>query len=224
MFAHFYLVYYMGHLALFVDEVGDTMRAFVGAAIHGFFAPNAVLVHDFLLSISKQGEGKVVFGDEFLVGFLAVGAYAQDDNALVGKDLVVVAEVAGLLGTTWRIILGIKIQRDLLAFEIGKRDGFARMILDAEIWSRSANGYEIQFFGHKFMLLDSTMPTARPSIRNMKHLAGHIVCIVVSHHLQNMLSAAFVPDFVADGAAFAVKLEKLPIAVDRAKDFLAVDA
>ncbi len=101
--------------AFFVDQEGSPYGAHVLLAIHGFFLPEIVQLHDLLVGISQQGKIKTVLINKLPVGLLVVYADADDlvAGSLKGREIFI--EVTGLRRTTRSIVFGVEIQHHLLA-------------------------------------------------------------------------------------------------------------
>ena len=122
-----------------VDEEGDAVGAHVFAAHEAFFAPDAVVLHDFFVSVGEESEGKGVFLDEFLVGFGGVGADA-DDFCSEGFDFcVIVAKAAGFGRAAGGVVFGIEVENDPFVF--GKGPGIA-VLVDAGDWRSGVAFFE----------------------------------------------------------------------------------
>ena len=99
------------------DEEGGSLGAHVGFSVHALFDPDLVGLDDFLVFVGEEGEGELMFLDEFLVALCGVDADAEDDG-LAFEFGPVVAEGAGLGGATGCVVLGVEVEDDVLAGEI----------------------------------------------------------------------------------------------------------
>ena len=62
-----------------------------------------------------------------------VGADAENLGTAVAKNVVGVTELAGLGGATRRIVLGIEVEDDRPAAEVGQLDGLAGVTFQLEL-------------------------------------------------------------------------------------------
>ena len=122
---------------LLVDDVGGADGAHGLAAVHLLHAPGLIGFEDGAVGVGNEVEGQIVFGDEALVRFGRVFADTQHLIAEGEEALVVVAQVAGFGSAARCAVLGIEIQHQLLAGEIGETDGIAVFVKALKSGGRS---------------------------------------------------------------------------------------
>ncbi len=93
-----------------IDQIGDTLGEKQAVRSVGF---DSVLV-----CVREQEKWKMVFIGKFLVTFGRVCTHAQDHDPEFLKVSELIADGAGFFGTTWGIILWIKIEENPLALEL----------------------------------------------------------------------------------------------------------
>lgn len=116
-----------------VDDVGLAEGAEGDFAVVLFLAPRFVGLEDDGVRIGDEGKGQGIPCDEPLVRGLAVAAYSHDGIALVEESLVVVAEVAGFGGAAGGAVLGVEVEDEFPAGEIGEADGPAVLVGALEV-------------------------------------------------------------------------------------------
>src|SRR6185295_7814541 len=109
---------YGGNFAGGVDDEGGAFDAHVCTAEHGFFFPDAVGFGEGVAFISQEGEGELVFAAKFGVTLEGVGGDAQNDCAGLAIIRLGVAKGTGLFGAGFGVVGGVKVENDLLAFEV----------------------------------------------------------------------------------------------------------
>ena len=90
------------------DDHGGADGPFHLFAVHHFLAESAVFLHDFGFGIGQQHERQFELLGEFIMRCDAILAHAQDDYPGFFESVVQLAEPASLLGSTRRVVLGIK--------------------------------------------------------------------------------------------------------------------
>ena len=119
------------HDAFFVDDEGGAEGTHVLTAVHALLAPYTKLLDQFLVCVGNQGKGERVLLDELLVRLLAVHTYAYHFVASLAQGVVVIAQVAGLGGTTRCAVFRIEVEHQFLSFIIAQADFFA-FLVDAQ--------------------------------------------------------------------------------------------
>ena len=115
----------------FVDDEGGAEGTHVLAAVHALLAPYSELLDQLLVCVGNQGKGEGVLLDELLVRLLAIYADAYHFVAGLTQGVVVVAQVAGLGGTTRCAVFRIEVEHQFLSFIIAQADFFA-FLVDAQ--------------------------------------------------------------------------------------------
>ena len=87
-------------------------------AVHFLFPEGIVFRHDFFFGIAQQGKGNIEFCCKFLVGCFVVRGNAQDSRIEFLEFAVNVTESLGFLGSPGGVVLGIKVDDNVLASEI----------------------------------------------------------------------------------------------------------
>ena len=102
-------------------------------AIHLFLTIHAELGNELLVHVGDERERQVVFGYELLMALSALNAHAYYRVALVEKALLVVAQVASLIGAARCHVAWIDIEYELLALEIVKSHFFAVLVQSEDL-------------------------------------------------------------------------------------------
>ena len=113
---------------LFVDAEGRTVGAVVLASHEFLESPDSIQILQCMVLIHQQIEGQFEFVDELPVGCGMVDADPEDRDALFLEVGHAVPEVAGLVGATGRIVLGVEIQHDFLSEIVRKAMGLAILV------------------------------------------------------------------------------------------------
>lgn len=106
--------------AFLIDNESGTVKPFIMSTVQLLGAPHAVFIYDDMFGICDQREWQVEFFRKFFMTRHFVRTNAQHHETLLLQQCVVIAEIAGLYRTGWRVIFGIEIQNDLLPFIIGQ--------------------------------------------------------------------------------------------------------
>ena len=128
--------------AFFVDQEGGPLDPHVLFAVHRFFNPDTVFLHNFFFGISQQIERKVVFRSKLLMGSFAVGRNAEQLDFLLVESVVRVTERTSLERSARRVVFRVEKQHNALALKIRKLYGISVLIFAFEI------GCLIAFFEH----------------------------------------------------------------------------
>ena len=102
-------------------------------AVHILFLEHAKLIADFLVYISKERVGQLVFGAEFGLILGRVAADAEHDDAFGLKFFECIAEAAGFDGAAGRVRSGIKEEYDRPAGIAGEAYGFVLVGLQGKV-------------------------------------------------------------------------------------------
>ena len=87
-------------------------------AVHVLFAEGVVFLHDFFFRIAQQGKGNFERRCEFCMGCFIVRGNSQDSRFDFLEFAVNVTESLGFLGSPGGVVLGVKVDDDVLAPEI----------------------------------------------------------------------------------------------------------
>jgi len=110
------------------DNKSHPVGSHVAAAVHAFLDPSPKgFMHRFVL-VADQVKGKLKFGNEFLMRSRRVTANAQDLVTGLEQALVMIPEAAGFGRATGRIVFGIEIKDQSLAFEFMEAADFSVLI------------------------------------------------------------------------------------------------
>ncbi len=103
------------------DDERGALSAHVLFSVHAFFHPDSVGLDDFLGFVAKKREWQGKLVDEFPVALGWVDADAEDSGLglKIGPD---VPQSAGLSGAARCVVLGVEVEDDMLAGEIGEAD------------------------------------------------------------------------------------------------------
>jgi hypothetical protein len=118
-------------------------------AIHVLFLHHAKLIADFLVYISKECVGKVVFGAESCLVLRGVPRDAEDHGSGGQELLEGVAEAAGFNGAAGGVGSWIKEENDGFAFKVREAYSFPLVGLKREI-----RDFRIQFHGYFLRMVD----------------------------------------------------------------------
>lgn len=113
---------------LFVDDEGSTEGTHVLAPIQAFLTPHTKLIDQLLVCVGNQREGEGILFDKLLMRLFAIYADAYHFVAGPVQGVVVVAQVAGLGGTSRCTVLRIEVEHQLLSFIIAQADFFAFLV------------------------------------------------------------------------------------------------
>ena len=111
-----------GNFSLFIDDDRGADDAGGFFAVHHFFTVGAIGLVDFEVRIGEEGKVEFVVFAKFLVTLQAVSTDAEHDRIFLFEILLQVAKVAGLNGATGCVVFGVKIQDDLLSFQLTQAD------------------------------------------------------------------------------------------------------
>jgi NAD(P)-dependent dehydrogenase (short-subunit alcohol dehydrogenase family) len=123
----------MRHLPSLIDNEGCPFNAHILFPVHGLLFPHAIVLDDFLVGVRQKLKVQVELVLELLVRVDRIGTDSQYHSTLFLDRVDAVTEVAGLLGTPWRIVLWIEVQNDFLAFQIRQLHFLSRIIEGAEV-------------------------------------------------------------------------------------------
>src|SRR5271166_2413273 len=84
-------------------------------------APSAVALHDLVSRVAQQGDPESVLRPEFLVRRASVGRDAEYLHAQFRVLIDEIAELAGLLGATRRVVSRVEVDDDAATREIPER-------------------------------------------------------------------------------------------------------
>ena len=131
------------HSAVFGNDECGAVGAEIGAACHLLLSPHAKLLHQLLLCVGDEREGKAMLLFETLVRFLAVHAHSNHGKSLLLQRVVIVTQVACFVGAAWSGVLGIEIQHQLLAGKVAQTYLPAIFISPQNFWNLIAYLYHI---------------------------------------------------------------------------------
>src|SRR3954449_7180883 len=135
-----------------------------------------------VLGVGQQRERQLVLRLELLVRGDGVGADAEHLRARALELAPGVADAAGLARAAGRVVLGIEVEDDRLAAQLGEPDGLAAVGLELEVRSRLA------FFDHAGTLatlkrVKRAWNDMNPTVRGFL-IIGLIAIVVVALQLQ----------------------------------------
>ena len=97
---------------------GGADDTFGDLAVHFFFAEGLVCFHYFFLRITQKFKRNTELLNKALVGGLTVRRDAQNYDIKFLEFAIYLTESLGFLGSPGCIVFGIKVNDDMLAFEI----------------------------------------------------------------------------------------------------------
>ena len=109
--------------AVFIDEKGRAMRAFIFLSHEFFESPYSEGFVETQVFIARQVKSDAVLINELLVFCSGIGAHAKHFDARFAEAVVVFGQIACLGRTARRHVPWIKIERELLAGIIGEGAG-----------------------------------------------------------------------------------------------------
>src|SRR4030095_9988218 len=98
----------LNDIPLGADHYGRANRALNLLAVHHFLAEGAVFFHHRGRGIRQQRKRELVLAGKPVLRFDSVFAPSEHHRAGLLEGGVSVGKAAGLLGTTWRVVLWIK--------------------------------------------------------------------------------------------------------------------
>src|SRR6266542_392313 len=116
------------------DQTGDAMFAQIFSAHETLLAPDAVSLDDLPVFIRYKGKWQFELLQELVVRFGRIDAHTEHHGALTLEFAEAIAKRARLLRATRRVVSGIKIKDDVLAFEISERDFATSVRQGSELW------------------------------------------------------------------------------------------
>jgi hypothetical protein len=100
---------------------------------------DAVGIDDFVVGVGEHLEVEGVLGAPGFVALDGIEADAEDDGVEGVVLIEVTLEVVGLDGATLGLVLGVEVEDDPLAFEVGEADGLVFLGGQSKVGSGSAN-------------------------------------------------------------------------------------
>ena len=116
------------------DEIGGSLDALHQLAVHILWLHQVVAIDQLHVGVGEKIVRKVVLILELLLVLHRVARDAEDDDAGLLKFFEGVAEAAGFDCAPGSIGTGVKEEYNWLAFEVSKRDVFAVLILQREVF------------------------------------------------------------------------------------------
>ena len=102
---------------VFVDQEGASVNAHIFFAIELFQLDDIELLAEGFVLVGDQVEGKCLLFAEVVMGFQAVTLYSENDRVQCIKLVVPIAEILTFSGTSRGVVLGVKIEHHVLAFQ-----------------------------------------------------------------------------------------------------------
>src|SRR2546426_8734129 len=133
-------------------------------AVHHLVAVGSPRRHDLAIGVGEQRERQPVLLRELRVRLARIRRDAEHHDARLLQILPEVAEPARLLGAAGRVVLGIEVDDDVLALEVGERDGLAARILQGELRRlasfRDRHGMFLQAVGRGYPTIGCSSATS----------------------------------------------------------------
>lgn len=136
-----------GDGACFVGNKGSAEYAHGHLAIHLLLAIYAQFLYEFLLCVADEREREVVLLDEFLVALGILCAHADNYISQREETLIVVTQIASLIGASWCGVARINIKYYLLATEFGKSPFFSVLVKAKNLCNFCPISIVIIFYG-----------------------------------------------------------------------------
>src|ERR1700730_10077864 len=131
-----YVVHDLLDVPVRIDHEGRAADTLVLLSEVRLLTPDAVLLGDRMIRVGEEGKREAVLVFELHMGAFVIGRDPEYDRSRALKLAVRVANAAGLLRATRRVVLGVEVENDRLAAEPGERDGFAAVAPELEVRSR----------------------------------------------------------------------------------------
>ena len=94
-------------------------------------------------------KGRLNFFTNLSCAFTGVGTDTEHDRAGIEEFLITIAESAGFLGASGRVVFRIKIKDHVLAHEVRERNAATAIGVRGEVWRLVAFlEFQFEFFGH----------------------------------------------------------------------------
>src|ERR1700752_2333039 len=122
----------LDYITLGSDHYRGANRALDLLTVHHFLAEGAVFFHHRGRGIRQQRKRELVLAGKPVMRFDAVFAHSEHHRAGLLEGGVSVAKAAGLLGTTWRVVLWIKIEHHGFGLVLVERVLLAVVALQAQ--------------------------------------------------------------------------------------------
>src|SRR5215208_7723183 len=120
----------VGDVALGIDQERRALDAHVRLAVELALAPDAVAFGNLVVGIRQQRERQAVLLLELHVRRFVIRADAEDDGPSLAEGVEVVPDPARLRRTARRVVLGIEVDDDRLAPEVGEPNCLAGVALE----------------------------------------------------------------------------------------------
>jgi len=134
------------YLALRIDQVRAALNPHGFLSVHVLLPPSPIFLRYFMALVGQQRKIQGILVPEFRMRRRRVGTDPQDDGSELFESLRLIAKRTGLLGASWRFVLGIKLKDHRGALEIRKLDFLALSIRKSQ---RGRFGSYFEPIGHK---------------------------------------------------------------------------
>src|SRR3989338_1169250 len=118
MFLWLYIFVNLYDLAFWIDEERPTFGSHIFATHKLLLAPNAVSLHKFLVIISEKCERKFIFLNKLRVAFRGINTRPKHNKPKFLELRKVITNRTRFFGTSWCVVLWIKIQKHPFPFLI----------------------------------------------------------------------------------------------------------
>ena len=123
----------LGDHTVLVGHESCAERTHGGFSVHLLLTVDTESLHEFLVRVCDEREGQVIFCDELLVALCTLNAHADDGIAFCEHRLIVVPQVASLVGASRSRIARIDIEYELLALEVAQLHFVAILVKSQEL-------------------------------------------------------------------------------------------
>src|SRR5579883_2595963 len=215
MARHLHLAPHLGDLAVLVDQKGGAIDTHVFAAVQALLDPGAIFGADLSVLVGNQREVKLVLRLELVVTRYAVLADADNLRLEFLEGSRRIAKAAGFGRASRRVVLGIEIEDDWFAAELGKRELAATVGRCGEV-----RGFLAFIHAHCSLLPFHPATRAGPSTRRSYIARASATSLSIRRRKSAMLAA---PSVVAisrrwpSGALRSSKVASSPSSVSRSR-------
>src|SRR5208283_253380 len=156
-----HLAPHLGDPPVRTDQEGRAFDAHIFASIHALLDPDAIGRKHRLRLVRGQSNLQLVFRAELVVALLGIGGDAEDRRSGLGEFVAKPVELDRLLRAAGSVVLGVEIERELLALVRGEPVFFAAGPGKGEIRGR-VSGFRSLRVGHLILRLVLEPPWAPP--------------------------------------------------------------
>lgn len=119
-----YFAVFFFYSSIFVDYEGCPFGSHECSSVKFLLLPYAITIQNFCFWVAQQGEGQLMLLFESLMGFDAIFAHTQNNDAFLFEILSQISEFDSFLCASGSAILRIEIQNHLLSSVIAQGNVF----------------------------------------------------------------------------------------------------